>query len=71
MYMSNNELKETDIKNRTCYYFKDITDISNVGSSNILLNEKSYKNFFMMLHTKLYMVQSLYIFTRYYQPNHN
>ena len=44
---SNNELKEIDIKNHTCYYFDDILrawdkDID-TNSSGILLDEKLYK----------------------------
>ena len=27
---SNNEFKETDIKNRTCYYFDDIVNINDL-----------------------------------------
>ena len=40
---SKGELKEIDIKNRTCYYFDD-RDID-TDFSNILLNEKSYKTY--------------------------
>ena len=42
---SNDELKEIDIKNRTCYYFNDIVGIVGVGDfdfNNILLDEKSF-----------------------------
>ena len=41
---SNDKLKETDIKNRKCYYFDDITKIENFDFDSILLDEKSYKN---------------------------
>ena len=41
---SNDELKETDIKNHTCYYFDDIMIIGGFCFDNILLEEKSYKN---------------------------
>ena len=34
----NDILKETDIKNRTCYYFEDF------DFDNTLIDEKSYKN---------------------------
>ena len=38
---SSDELKETDIKNRTCYYFVDINKIEDF---NIEIAEKSYEN---------------------------
>ena len=41
---SNDELKEIDIKNRTCYYFDNIIKIEDFDSDNILINEKSYEN---------------------------
>ena len=41
---SKDELKETDIKNRTCYYFDDIMKATDIDSENILLDEKIYKN---------------------------
>ena len=45
MEMENNdELKETDIKNRTCCYFDDIIKILDFDVDNILIYEKSYKN---------------------------
>ena len=44
---SKGELKEIDIKNRTYYYFDD-RDID-IGFSNILLNEKSYKTYINIL----------------------
>ena len=41
---SNDELKEIDIKNRTCYYFDDIIKIEDFNLDTILTDEKSYKN---------------------------
>ena len=41
---SNDELKEIDIKNRTCYYFHDIIKIEDFNLDNILIYEKSYEN---------------------------
>ena len=32
----NKELRETDIKNRTCYYFDDIMRVGDFGFDNIL-----------------------------------
>ena len=39
---SNDELKNNNIKNRTCYFFDDIIKFEDFG--NILIHEKSYKN---------------------------
>ena len=41
---SQDELKEIDIKNRTCYYLDDIMEVSEVYSGNILLDKKPYKD---------------------------
>ena len=41
--MSNN-VKDTDIKNRTYYFFNDIINIQNFNPSNIKIDEKTYKN---------------------------
>ena len=38
---SNNELKQIDIKNRTCYYFDDIMKVQDMNFIDILCNEKS------------------------------
>ena len=40
---SDDELKETNIKNRTCYYFDDIIKLEDFAFDNILLDKKSYK----------------------------
>ena len=37
----NDELKETDIKNGTCYYFDVIIDINDTDLETILLERKS------------------------------
>ena len=39
-----NEIKDIDIKNRTCYSFKYIINIKNFDPNNIKIDEKSYKN---------------------------
>ena len=39
-----NELKETDSKNRVCYYFDDIINGTKINFSNILLDKKLYEN---------------------------
>ena len=41
---SNEELKEIDIKNRTCSYFDDMIKFEDFNLDNILINEKSSKN---------------------------
>ena len=41
---SNDQLKEINIKNRTCYYFDDIVKIENLDFDTVLIKEKSYKN---------------------------
>ena len=41
---SNDELKESDIKNRTCYYFDDIMSVGDFDFNNILLDEKPCEN---------------------------
>ena len=40
---SKNELKETDIKNLTCYYFHYIMREIDIYSNDILLDKKLYK----------------------------
>ena len=42
----NNELKEIDIKNRTCFYFDEIIKVGNFDFDNILLNKKFYKKLY-------------------------
>ena len=41
---SKDELKEIDIKNRTCYYFDDIRRDINIHSGNTLLDKKNIKH---------------------------
>ena len=41
---SNEKLKEIAIKNRTCYYFDDITEIEDFDTDHIWIDEKSYEN---------------------------
>ena len=41
------ELKDIDIKYRTCYYFDDIIKIEDFNFDNILIDEKSYENIFV------------------------
>ena len=37
---SNDELKEIDVKNRTCYYFDDVIKIEDFNSDNVLIDGK-------------------------------
>ena len=41
---SNYELKEINIKNRSCCYFHDIIKFEDFDLENILIDEKSVKN---------------------------
>ena len=59
----NNELKETNIKNRTCYYFDNIINIDNLDLDNILLGDESYEHI-LIYHAKYktpYGEQSVHI----------
>ena len=40
---SNDNLKEIDIKNRTCYYFDDVVKIKDFDLDKLLIDEKSYE----------------------------
>ena len=51
---SNDEVKEIDIKNCTCYYFNSLIKIEDFNPNNILIDEKPYQNiWFTTYHTKL------------------
>ena len=41
---SDDKLNETNIKNRTFYYFDDMIEIEDFVFDNILLDEKTHKN---------------------------
>ena len=41
---SNDKLKETDMKNHTCWYFDDVTRIEDSDVNSILIEEKQYEN---------------------------
>ena len=63
---SKDELKENDIKNRTYYYFNDITRDLEIDFDNILLDKKSYKSKYkniliMTFHTKLSWLQIYWV----------
>ena len=42
---SNDELKEINIKNSTCYYFDDIIKIEDFDLDNVLVDENHMKIF--------------------------
>ena len=42
--LEHNELKKNRIKNRTCYYFDDITKIEDFDIDNIFRDKKSHEN---------------------------
>ena len=44
---SKNELKESDIENRVCYYFDGIINSIKINFNNISLNKKLYENIFV------------------------
>ena len=55
------ELKEINIKNRTCYYFDDIININGLDLDNILLDETTHQNTLTYdLDAQPRVVQSLY-----------
>ena len=41
---SNNKLKKIDIKNPTCFYFDDTTEIEDFNFYNALINDRSNEN---------------------------
>ena len=47
---SNDELKEINIKNRTCYYFDEVIKIEDCDFDNILFDGKWYKNILVYKH---------------------
>ena len=42
--MENNEYKKLRMKNRTFYYFDDITKLEDLDLDNILIGKKSHEN---------------------------
>ena len=62
--MSNKVKEEIDIKNRTYYFFNDITNIKNFYSNNVKIDEKSYKNI-LIYYTRIYIC---YIYIKIKDP---
>ena len=62
--MSNKVKEEIDIKNRTYYFFNDITNIKNFYSNNVKIDEKSYKNI-LIYYTGIYIC---YIYIKIKDP---
>ena len=48
---SKDELREIDIKNRVCCYFNDIINDIDIKFNDILLDEKLYHLFQVVLHS--------------------
>ena len=44
----NNEVKDRDIENHTCYFFNDIFKVRHFDSSNIKRDEKSKKYSYLL-----------------------
>ena len=42
-----NDVKDINIKNRTYYFFDDLSNKKEFDSDNIKIDEKSYKNIFI------------------------
>ena len=57
----NDELKEIDFKNHTCYYFYDIIKVKDFDFNNILIDEKSYGNILVCKVSKLWLVQNNFV----------
>ena len=58
---SKRELKEIDVKNRTCYYFDDIITAVDINFIHIVLDKKLYKKItkiVMTFYTKLKRAQN-------------
>ena len=45
--MENNEYKKLRMKNRTFYYFDDITKLEDLDLDNILIDKKLHENIFI------------------------
>ena len=62
---SNNEFKEIDIKNRTCYYFDDITKIEDFDLDNSSIDEKSYENILVYNISYKHLIDSKLLLIRF------
>ena len=66
-----NKVQDIDIKNRTCYFFNDIINITFFDLNNIKIDKKSYKNILIYYigyvttkdskYVKIYNVNPLYL----------
>ena len=67
-----NKVKDINIRNRTYYFFNDITNIENFDPNNIKIDEKSNKDIFIYHigyvpikeYVKIYSVNPLYLIFR-------
>ena len=66
---SNNKLKETDIKNRICYYFDNIIKFKDFDFNNILIDENFIYNSIRCLigvkNVITYVISHNYVKTRF------
>ena len=62
---SNDELKEIDIKNHTCYYFDEMVKIESFNLDNILIDEKSYESILVYNISYKTLIDAKYYGTRY------
>ena len=68
-----NKVNDTDIKNRTYYFFNDIINIEHFDLNNIKIDEKPYKNVVIYYigyvtikkYLKIHCVNPLYFIFRY------
>ena len=58
---SNDELKEIDIKNRTCYHYDDIIKNEDFNLDIILIDEKSYETILVYISYKNLIAKPLRI----------
>ena len=61
-------VREIDTKNRTSYFFEDITNVKNLDLNNTKLDEKSYK--IALINYSTYLTpNSVKTFVPYYQQH--
>ena len=67
---SNDELKEIDFKNRTCYYLDDIIEIEDFNlDSTTLIDEKSYQSILVYNISQKTLIDAKPLCTRFNKIN--
>ena len=56
-----NKVKDTDIKNRTYYFFDDIINIKNLDLNSIKIDKKSYKDILIYCNGYVTIKDSKYV----------